>query len=214
MDATGRGPEPKQARARATRGQLLAAATRCFAAQGYRGATLAAIAREAGVTDAGLLYHFPTKAALVAAVLEEESRVNGERLAELYGEGGLGFVRALGSWGELMEADPEMTSLRVLLSAEHLLDDSDVNRFFRRGYEHNVAGIVQAIDEGRARGEVRDDVDPEAEARLLIAVMDGARLQHFLTDGRASMAVQIRAYVHQLVDRIAVPSAARPVAER
>jgi AcrR family transcriptional regulator len=52
-----------------TRTRLLAAATEVIARQGSKDLTLQAVAREAGVSKGGLLYHFPTKAALVQALV-------------------------------------------------------------------------------------------------------------------------------------------------
>lgn len=49
---------------------ILDAAERLFAEQGYSGAALSEIARAAGLGNAGLIHHFPGKAALYRAVLE------------------------------------------------------------------------------------------------------------------------------------------------
>ncbi len=49
---------------------LLEAAEQVFAAQGFAGATTAAIARSAGVPKANLHYYFPTKEGLYRSVIE------------------------------------------------------------------------------------------------------------------------------------------------
>ena len=58
------------ARGRARRDQLLDVALELFAAKGYRGASLSEIAEKVGLSEAGLLHHFPTKVALLEATLE------------------------------------------------------------------------------------------------------------------------------------------------
>jgi AcrR family transcriptional regulator len=60
-----------QARARKTRRQLLVAAARRLAAQGYHGAALSQIIRDSGCTKGAVYFHFPSKAALGQAVVEE-----------------------------------------------------------------------------------------------------------------------------------------------
>jgi TetR/AcrR family transcriptional regulator len=50
------------------RESILAAATHAFAAEGFGGARTQQIARAAGVSEALLFRHFPTKAALYEAV--------------------------------------------------------------------------------------------------------------------------------------------------
>src|SRR5262245_11921486 len=60
---------PSGATGAATAARLLARAEREFARAGFAGASLAAIARGAGVSAPSLLHHFPTKAALYEAVV-------------------------------------------------------------------------------------------------------------------------------------------------
>ena len=53
---------------------ILAATGRVIAEMGARHLTLEAVAREAGVSKGGLLYHFPSKDALLAAMVEDFCR--------------------------------------------------------------------------------------------------------------------------------------------
>jgi AcrR family transcriptional regulator len=53
----------------ATRDKLLSAAIQIIITQGIERLTLDAVAREASVSKGGLLYHFPSKEALVAGVI-------------------------------------------------------------------------------------------------------------------------------------------------
>ena len=57
----------------ATREQILVAATKLLARQGYAALRVAAVAKEAGVSLGGQLHHFPSKESLVIAVLERLS---------------------------------------------------------------------------------------------------------------------------------------------
>jgi AcrR family transcriptional regulator len=61
----------KTAVVRDRRQHILEQAERLFADHGYEGAALAEIARAAGLGNAGLIHHFPSKAALYRAVLEQ-----------------------------------------------------------------------------------------------------------------------------------------------
>jgi AcrR family transcriptional regulator len=54
-----------------TRQRILAIAAGLFSRQGYTGTTIADIARELGTTTAALYYHFPSKADILAGLLEE-----------------------------------------------------------------------------------------------------------------------------------------------
>ena len=61
-------------RGRARRQDLIEAALQAFAADGYRGASVAAIAKQCGLSEPGLLHHFPSKTALLMATLETYER--------------------------------------------------------------------------------------------------------------------------------------------
>lgn len=58
-----------------SRRRALTAAEDAFAAQGFHGASLSSIARIAGLSNPGLIHHYPTKAALYLELLD---RVGGE----------------------------------------------------------------------------------------------------------------------------------------
>ena len=78
-----RSSETTTARGQARREALIDVALRAFAVNGYRGASIGAIAREAGISEAGLLHHFPSKPKLLFGVLEHLSakfRQTDERL--------------------------------------------------------------------------------------------------------------------------------------
>jgi AcrR family transcriptional regulator len=62
--------EPTQGRSRATVAAILEAAARVFAASGYAGATTNHIARRAGVSIGSLYEYFPSKDAILVALVE------------------------------------------------------------------------------------------------------------------------------------------------
>jgi AcrR family transcriptional regulator len=69
-------------RSAVTRGKLLEAAERIVLGDGAKRLTLEAVAREAGVSKGGLLYHFPSKEALVAEMVEHLAGERFERELE------------------------------------------------------------------------------------------------------------------------------------
>lgn len=56
------------------RAEIVLATLEVIAERGYRGASMASIAERVGLTQQGLLHYFPTKDALLVAVLEERDR--------------------------------------------------------------------------------------------------------------------------------------------
>ncbi|MCA9494467.1 MAG: TetR/AcrR family transcriptional regulator [Myxococcales bacterium] len=78
----------------ATPERVLVAARQVFGDHGFERARLADIARLAGIRRPSLLYHFPTKEALYAAVVERTFARLGAMLADAMGVGG-GFEARL-----------------------------------------------------------------------------------------------------------------------
>lgn len=66
-----------------TRRRLLAAAERLVLRDGGASLTIEAVAREAGVSKGGLLYHFPSKRALLSGMVEHMAIYRFERELEL-----------------------------------------------------------------------------------------------------------------------------------
>src|SRR6185436_592878 len=71
---------PKQARSQQTVDALLEATARVLGARGFEGATTNEIARVAGVSVGSLYQYFPSKEALVAALLEQRTRADLEHI--------------------------------------------------------------------------------------------------------------------------------------
>ena len=195
-------PGTRQPRGRARRAAVLDAARRLFASQGFKGSSLAAIAQEAGITDAGLLYHFPTKNALLLAVIAEGDREQDEALEKVRDVQGLPLLQRMAEFGADLEADPILTALDVTLSAENLSGGSEINAYFVGRYDRFRAMLTQAFEEARRAGDLVGDFDPAVEAANMTAVLDGLRLQWLLSDGAVSMAGGMRAYVSGVIARL------------
>jgi AcrR family transcriptional regulator len=63
----------RAARARATEARILGAALQSFGTRGYEATSLDQVAAELGVTKQTILYHYPSKAALLDAVIDGAS---------------------------------------------------------------------------------------------------------------------------------------------
>jgi AcrR family transcriptional regulator len=195
-------PGMRQRRGRKRRAEILQGARKLFAQRGFRGTSLAMLAEEIGITDAGLLYHFPTKNALLLAVLEETDQEQETRLAGDLDTADAHYIASWAEFGQVLEDDPVLTALDVLMSAEHLETSSDFNEYFRRRYDTFRNRLVRSFEAGRAAGVFRTDFDPHTEAVLMLATLDGLRLQWLLSDGGISMAEAMRYFMRHMQARI------------
>jgi AcrR family transcriptional regulator len=169
------------------RAEILEAARAAFVADGYRGATMAAVAVRAGVTHAGLLYHFATKEDLLEAVLADESgRQTG--LLDAAGSAGAGgsagaadadpgrpdTLDRLRALVVRNEAEPEWARRFSMLLGEAVSPDHPVRARMAERYDTVSAGLAERL---RALGGDVPAAERESIARLLLAVMDGLQYQ-------------------------------------
>jgi AcrR family transcriptional regulator len=181
---------------------ILDVAMELFGRRGIHGTTIAAIADRFGITDGGLLHHFPTKSALVDAVIERAAQLQLEQMRQFVEPGGLEAIKALSAWGTVVEATPQLTAFSIVLSTEAIFDDSVVRDWVQRRYVA-VQGLVSSlIREGIENGDIRPDVDADWEASAVIAFLDGIRLQWFYSDHTMPLAEVVKRYFDQLVERL------------
>lgn len=154
------------------RTQILVAATRLFAAQGYGATSLAAIADEVGIRKASLLYHFPSKDALHQSVLDNLLSHWNETLPRLL-EAVAGedrFDALLDETVRFFVGDPD----RARLLLREALDRPEAMRErLRQSVRPWMDVIAESIVKGQEHGELRRDADPEAYLLQVIHLVVG-----------------------------------------
>jgi AcrR family transcriptional regulator len=154
------------------REQIIAATLRLVARDGFAGVTLRDVAAEVGVVHGLIRHYFATREQLVAAAFDAAvlaESVEDEALAER-----LEPVAALADWLSTTPREhylvwidawseaPRNPELHAALTRHHR--DSDLRR--ARIIERNVAAGAAS------------SADPEADARMLTALVDGVAVQH------------------------------------
>jgi AcrR family transcriptional regulator len=183
-------------RGEARRREILAAATRMFSERGFENATYSELAKAVGISQPGLLHHFPTKRALLLAVLqdrEERNEADGrERQAA-----GEDFLTAFVDILRENEANPVLVQLFGLLSAESIRADHPAHEFFVTRYQQLIERTTEALRDTVDEDALPEGATTETVARWIIGAADGIRLQWLLDPtamGRAdSVALLIQA---------------------
>jgi AcrR family transcriptional regulator len=187
------------AKGRAKRAEIIQTAILAFAEVGYHGASLRDIAARADISHPGLLHHFPTKAALLEAVLEYRDAVDNEAFAEDMARG-TDYFEALVRVVERNQVRRPLVELFAGLSTEATTPDHPAHEYFRRRYDRLVEQSTEVLEALAARGGLAPGVDPAQAARSIIALMDGLQVQWLLSlDGprseRVDMAAHLRGYL-------------------
>ena len=185
-------------RTRVSREKIIQAASDFFAQQGFRGAKMSEIAKAAGLTQPGLLHHFPSKTHLLMGVLEERDRIDSERMRTILQKDGNHFLEAGIELVEHNETVPGLVQLFTLLVAESISEDHPAHEFFTRRYQREREHMAQAIMQAQQTGEVRSDIPAETLVVLIFAMMDGLQVQWLLEPEKISMSEMFRVMVDLL----------------
>ncbi|WP_255951489.1 TetR/AcrR family transcriptional regulator [Streptomyces odontomachi] len=162
----------KSTRGDERRAEILRAAFEVIGERGYRGATLSAVAERVGLTQQGLLHYFPTKEALLVAVLEKRDEWDAVPEAQWR----LDLLASLVEYNTMRSGIVQTFSA---LLGESVTEDHPARGFFTQRYARLRASMAQVL-----RAEFGDvlpgGLTPERAVPLLVAVMDGLQYQWLL----------------------------------
>jgi AcrR family transcriptional regulator len=184
-------PKPKRTQAERTtqrKAQVIREAIRFFGQNGYHGAKLADIAKASGVTEPGLLYHFPSKAHLLMEVLAERDRSDRQKFDAALQDGTKAPLALLQDLVEYNETVPGLVQLFTVLVAESIDETHPGHEFFKQRYHTLREQSIGILEEAQARGEIRRDIPAEELVIMLFAIMDGLQVQWLYEPDRFQMA--------------------------
>lgn len=193
-----RGPRGPYAKSKRTRTSILDSALEVFAESGFRSGSLRDVAERVGMSEAGLLHHFTSKSALLAAVLERRDQQTREHF-DLDPAHGREVLRSTVELVGYNASIPGVVELFCTLAAEATSATHPAHQYFVERYGSTTAMMCDALREIEARGELRPGVDPGVAARGLVALMDGLQLQWLLDRASVDMAAEVRTYVNSLL---------------
>ena len=167
------------------RALLVDAAVEEVLAHGWSGSSLVRIAERADMSRAGVLHHFPTKAELLAAVLEvrddrdvQEAGLDLVALANDPREGSVArLFRGLRTLMWLNAGREETVRLFTLVVGESVAVDHVNAQWVRARYDRLRTGIAAVLSAAIEAEEIAAEVEPLRLATRLIALMDGLQLQ-------------------------------------
>jgi AcrR family transcriptional regulator len=178
----------------ATREPILAAAAELFADRGFHATPMTAIAEASGLSQTGLLHHFPSKDDLLAEVLHQRD------------------LRDLAMFATARDHEPrgwevweDMTTLvRINSEREALvrLFTSLAGEAVDPGHawlgEHHAGAVdtlTQALRDALEDGTAHDGIPAESLARQAVALMDGLQLQWLMRPDEVDMAADFEEFV-------------------
>ncbi|MEU6138930.1 TetR/AcrR family transcriptional regulator [Streptomyces sp. NPDC047081] len=161
------------------RAEIVRAALEVIAERGYRGASLAAVAERVGLTQQGLLHYFPTKEALLVAVLKERDQWDAVPATQWR-------IDLLASLVEYNAMRPAIIQTFSALLGESVTEGHPARGYFTDRYRQ-VRESMAAVLRTEYGDSLPNGLTPERTAPLLVAVMDGLQYQWLLDPDSVDM---------------------------
>jgi AcrR family transcriptional regulator len=204
MSTEGRPPTKKARQSLETRGRLLSVARGAFATRGSAGASLEAIAREAGVTTGAVYHQYRDKKALFRAVLEDldDERYEAMRTRSRESVGPArrqSLARVAAAADAVLDSftDPAVRQI-ILIDGPAVLGFGDWQQIRSRQI---VAHLVELLELQMARGEIAPEPADVLATLLIGAITSAGMMIAHATDPDAARA-QAGAAVARLIERL------------
>lgn len=155
-----------------TREAVLDAAVDLFGEYGYRGTSLAQIAKQAGIVQSGLHHHFGSKENLLTAALEEHYPLT-QSLLDLPGiaSGSVTLGAELVRITSENVRTPHLVRFFSVLTGESLTNDHPANPFFEERYRRLRDRATDAVIAGN---ELPRTTEEHRQVELIMATAFGA----------------------------------------
>lgn len=153
--------------------QILAGARACFIQRGFHASSISEISASAGVSIANIYQYFPSKEALIVALIEVDLQRHHALISRFWNTD---FSQA--AIGEIMAEiflTPEGHALAVLRAeiASEGARNPQVAALLRRSESELIEAVHGAIYTAQKKGQVSGDLAPEAIAERLSLVFEG-----------------------------------------
>lgn len=166
-----------------TRSRLLEAAQRVFFERGFHGASLEAVAEEAGLSKGAVYSRFESKADLFLAFQEERNQQTIRRNTRVFrdlGQGDSPVEVVVGYWREKLLHDPPEYTLLVIEFWATACRDADVHRRFSDQHERILIAAAELLEETAARLRTRLPLPALELVRLAAAIAHGLALEQLM----------------------------------
>jgi AcrR family transcriptional regulator len=200
-------PKVTEEHVAARRRQIVDAAMRCFARDGFHRTTMQDIFREAELSPGAVYSYFAGKDEIVRAIIVDLMRFLGETAAALSEPLPDGRLRRPGEALAQLVEDYRAIQLGTFDDLARLLPhligeqqrDPELNAAVQAGLERVRAGYEKLALAAQERGELDPEIDPVHIGRLLIALVQGLLIQYAVYDGRVDIDAYVRTAI-RLVD--------------
>lgn len=189
---------------------MLRATAELIVERGIEGTTMAEIGRRSGYSHGLVTARFGSKDLLIERVNDQAVRMfTTTTVGQVRDTRGAEALRIVAETYLRLVLGPDPVARVHLMIWSEAIARGSGRRPFRHTWDQVFRkALVQLILDGIADGSVRDTIDPEAAAVIIVGVLRGVALQ-LLVDEEAGSVDAVRAVVLGHLDRMLSPGASR-----
>lgn len=189
---------------RLTREMIVEKAAALFNCRGYFGASMSDLMAATGLEKGGIYNHFASKDELAMAAFEYAVRVNGALVMESVNQHqhSIDKLEAFVACFSTMSEKSPVPGGCPLLNTAIECDDShpEMRERVQSAVKLVLRSLENIIKSGIKCGEIRDDVDAKAEARVIFSALEGSiMLSRLLHDSSINaISAHLQAHIRSL----------------
>ncbi|MCY1167314.1 Nucleoid occlusion factor SlmA [compost metagenome] len=163
--------------------KILASALRLFVSKGYRSATVDDIASACELTKGAVYFYFPTKAAILLALLDEIEEVMVHRMVTRVSQAGplvadklIAFLHSGAGTGN---EKPALILLFILMLLEFNGAEDEIEVRVKAIYQQICMSVEEVVHRGKLAGEFRTDLETHEIAAIVMAMYNGTFMEWY-----------------------------------
>jgi AcrR family transcriptional regulator len=184
------------------RDEILSATWRVIVRDGIAGATVRAIAREAGCSPGILAHYFDDKADIMgSALVLAHRRVAARMDAKTAGRAGLDALRLVMLEALPLDDERDLEAQIEISFWGRALGNPELRKVQNAEFDRFEGRLRRHLVEARRQGELRDSTDIDLAAHQLLVLIDGLSAERVLYPGRVT-AVRQKRMLSELLDSL------------
>ncbi|MGH8864283.1 MAG: TetR/AcrR family transcriptional regulator [Burkholderiales bacterium] len=163
--------------------KILASALKLFVSKGYRSATVDDIASACELTKGAVYFYFPTKAAILLALLDEIEDVMVRKMVARVSQAGplaadklIAFLHSGAGTGN---EKPELILLFILMLLEFNGAEDEIEARVKAIYQQICMSVEEVVHRGKLAGEFRTDLETNEIAAIVMAMYNGTFMEWY-----------------------------------
>lgn len=163
--------------------KILSSALKLFVSKGYRSSTVDDIAGACELTKGAVYFYFPSKAAILLALLDEIEDVMVRKMVARVSQAGPlvadKLIAFLHSGAGMGNEKPALILLFILMLLEFNGAGDDIETRVKAIYQQICLSVEEVVHRGKLAGEFRTDLETHEIAAIIMAMYHGTFMEWY-----------------------------------